>query len=68
MAEKHTMTFKVDRSMLFNVMRDMVTDNGAALGQRLIATMLGGQGFVSDLGLAVYGIELLPNEGTTPNG
>jgi hypothetical protein len=50
-------TFEVDKSQLFDTVAQ-IGDGGQAVGVRLVGTLLGGRGFCSDLGLAVYGITI----------
>lgn len=61
MTSKRTITIEVDQHQMF----DMVAatgDGGEAIGHRLAGVLLGDVSAITQIGLGVYGITILPSQ------
>ena len=58
MADKHRIIIDVDRSQLFDSVA-AVGDGGASVGLRLASTLRGDSSMATQVGLAVYGIDVI---------
>lgn len=58
---KRRITFEVDIDQLFTQLQAMGGDAGP-LGQRVVATLLAPSAFRDQIGMAVYGIVIVPED------
>ena len=58
---KRRVTFEVEESELFDRLADMKGDFGP-LGNRLVAALLAKPSWADQIGMAVYGVQIVPQE------